>query len=165
MAAEDAAREALDRYRRGAGERGEAAGCLLERVRRLGELEGRQRRRSELVRRAVRESGLAWQAAGSAYDLAEEEGVDPALALELLHCRVLVRGPREARPTEVRGDTLLEAAPPEWISGPPLAEEEARWERRLRGSFRRLRRLLEEHATPESALLAYAEEPDVAPLD
>ncbi|HEX9106557.1 MAG TPA: hypothetical protein VF832_05005 [Longimicrobiales bacterium] len=165
MGAGDPAREALERYRRGAAERGEAAACLLERARRLEQLEGRQRRRSELVERAVRDSGLSWESAEEVYDLAEEEGLDPALALELLHCGVLVRGPREALPTEIRGDTVLQAAPPEWIAGPPPAEAEARRERRLRGSFRLLRRLLQEHGTAEAALAAYAEEPDVAPPD
>jgi len=165
MAAENSAREALDRYRRGAEERGEAAACLLERVRRLGELEGRRRRRAELVERAVRASGLEWEEAEEVYDLADEEGVDPALALELVHCRMLVLGPREAVPTELRGNTQLEATPPEWLSGPPPAQAQARRERRLRGSFRRLRRLLEECPTEEAALVAYAEEPDVAPHD
>ena len=157
----DAARAALERYRRGAAERGEAADCLLGRSRELEALEGHQRRRSELVDRAVRDSGMDWSDAERVYDLACEEGLDPALAFELLHCRVLVVGPRNVQPREAGDATELEATPPEWIAQPPPPAAEARRERRLRGSFRRLRRLLEERGAPEEALVAFAEEPDV----
>lgn len=160
----EAAREALERYRRGAARRGEAVACLVGGARRL-EREGLRRRRSEVVERAVRESGLGWEEAQQVYDVAHEEGVEPALALELLHCGVLVRAPEEQAPSELERDTVLEATPPEWLAGPPPEETEARWESRLRGSFRRLRRLLREHPSPEEALVAFTEEPDVAPPD
>ncbi len=162
MAPGDAARAALERYRRGAAQRGEAAACLLERAHELEGPAGHQRRRSELVDRAVRESGLEWTAAQAVYELAREEGLDPALAFELLHCRVLVLGPGDVRPTDARAHTELEATPPEWVESQPPPAAEARRERRLRGSFRRLRRLIEERGTPEEALVAFAEEPDVA---
>lgn len=165
MAPGDAARAALERYRRAATERGEPAACLLERARELEALAGHQRRRAELVDRAVRESGLAWTEAEGVYDLAREEGLDPALAFELLHCRVLVVGPTDVRATDARAHTELEATPPEWVETQPPPEEEARRERRLRGSFRRLRRLIEERGTPEEALVAFAEEPDVGVID
>ncbi len=157
----EGARDALERYRRGAAERGEAAACLLQRARDLEALAGHGRRRSELVDRAVRESGLEWAEAESVYEMAQEEGLDPALALELLHCRVLVLGPADARPGAAAAATELEATPPEWIAARPPPEAEARRERRLRASFRRLRALLEERGAPEEALLAFAEEPDV----
>ncbi len=160
-----AALRALDRYRSGAAARGEAAACLEERAHRLEELAGHERRRSELVERVASESGLDSAQAELAYDLAREEGVDPALALELLHCGVLVRGPADAEPVTERHDTVLEEKPPEWLQGPPPPEPEARRERRLRASFRRLRTLLRERGTPEEALVAFAEEPDVGPLD
>ncbi len=165
MARGEAARDALERYRRGAAERGEAAACLLGRAQELEAMAGHERRRSELVDRAVRGSGLEWAEAEGVYDLAHEEGLDPALAFELLHCHVLVLGPEDIRPTESRAGTELEDRPPEWIGAPPPPEAEARRERRLRGSFRRLRRLLEERGSPEEALVAFVEEPDVGRVE
>lgn len=164
MSRRNAALTALQRYREEAGRRGEAAACLLERARQLEALQGPERRRAQLVDRAVEESGLEWEDAEGVYDLATDEGLDPALAFELLHCRVLVHAPEDVLPAELRGDTLLEATPPEWIGGRPPAEREARRERRLRSSFRRLRRLLEERGSPEDALVAFTEEPDVERL-
>lgn len=162
MARRETALEALQRYRSGAAERGEAAACLLERARQLEKLAGHERRRAELVDRAVAQSGLGWEEAEAVYEVAQEEGLDPALAFELIHCHVLVRTTEDPVPTEVRGDTELEATPPEWIAEAPPDPAEAREERRLRASFRRLRRLLEERGAPEEALVAYVEEPDVA---
>ncbi len=165
MARGESARDALERYRRGAAERGEAAACLLARAQGLEALAGHERRRSELVERAVRASGLEWGEAEAVYDIAREEGLDPALAFELLHCRVLVLGPEDVRPTESRAGTELEERPPEWIAAPPPPEEVARRERRLRASFRRVRKLLEERGTPEEALVAFVEEPDVGRVE
>ncbi len=165
MARGEAARAALERYRHGAAQRGEAAACLLARAHELEALAGHERRRSELVDRAVRASALDWAEAEAVYDLAHEEGLDPALAFELLHCRVLVLGPEEVLPTDSRDGTELEDRPPEWIGAPPPPAAEARRERRLRGSFRRLRRLLEERGTPEEALVAFVEEPDVGRVE
>lgn len=165
MTRRDAALTALQRYRDEASRRGEAAACLLERARLLEALPGHERRRAQLVDRAVAESGLEWEHAESVFDMASEEGLDPALAFELLRCHVLVHAPDDVLPAEIRGDTLLESTTPEWISGPPPAEPVARRERRLRTSFRRLRRLLEERGAPEEALVAFAEEPDVEKLD
>lgn len=156
---------ALDRYRAAASSRGEAAACLLERARELESLQGHERRRAELVDRAVAGSKLSWADAERVFDLAQEEGLDPALAFELLHCGVLVRDP-PVEPGRPEGETLLEATPPEWIQPTSTtAPPDAPRERRLRASFRRLRRLLEERGAPEEALIAYAEEPDVARLD
>ncbi len=161
MTRREAALEALARYRGDAAARGEAAACLAARAEKLEELHEHERRRTDLVERAVIESGLERERAEEAYDLAREEGLDPALAFQLLYCGVLVHGPDDARPTASRHDTVLEEMPPEWIAGPPPPAAEARRERTLRASFRRLRALLEECGTPEDALVAFAEEPDV----
>lgn len=161
MTRREVALTALARYRSDAATRGEAAACLIQHVHRLEEAGGGTRRRSDLVERAVAEWGLSREGAEVAYDLARDEGLDPALAFELLHCGVLVHGPDHAEPTMMRQDTVLEEMPPEWIAGPPPAEAEARRERTLRASFRRLRTLFEERGTPEEALVAFTEEPDV----
>ncbi len=165
MSRRDLVFRALDRYRAVASSRGEAAACLLQRARELEQLEGHERRRTELVDRAVDDSGLGWREAEQVYDLAVEEGLDPALAFELIHCGVLVQPP-SVGPERPESETLLQALPPDWIDPasttvPPDADRE----RHLRASFRRLRRLLQERSTPEEALVAYAEEPDVGRFD
>jgi hypothetical protein len=133
------------------------AACLLQRVDELETLAGHQRRRIELVERAVSEEGLERELAEEAYDIAREEGLEPAFGLELVRCGVAVCEPPDSdleATAAVRGH-------PEWLE-PPVPSEEATRERRLRLSFRRLRRFLEERPTPEEALVAFAAEPDVA---
>lgn len=150
-----AALDALERYRR---EAGPAAGCMIDGVRRLEE-DVHGRRRAELVERAVREDGLDRTEAEQVYTIAEEEGLEPAFAFQLVRCGVGVRWPGEAT---AAATTLDAEVPPEWVApatAPPA--DAARREWRLRASFRRLRRLLEERRTPEDALLAFVEEPDV----
>lgn len=154
-----AALGALERYRREADADGTAAGCLLEGVRRL-EADRLGRRRAELVGRAVREGGLEWSDAEQVYAVSEEEGLDPAFAFQLVRCGVGVRWPGDA---PLAATTLDAEVPPEWVAPPATTPppESARREWRLRASFRRLRRLLEERKTPEDALLAFVDEPDV----
>ncbi|MBX6363019.1 MAG: hypothetical protein IRZ00_04050 [Gemmatimonadetes bacterium] len=150
-----AALDALARYRR---EAGAAARCLIEGVRHLEE-DAHGRRRAELVERAVREDGLDRAEAEQVYTVAEEEGLEPAFAFQLVRCGVGVRWPGEA---DGAATTLDAEVPPEWVA--PVATppaDAARREWRLRASFRRLRRLLEERRTPEDALRAFVEEPDV----
>lgn len=155
----EAALEALARYReeraRDGGGRVGAAECLLQRVASVGDEEPRLRRRIELVEKAVEEGWMDREMAGEVYDVAREEGLEPAFAFELVRCGVAVCGPEEApeAPTVEKGR-------PAWLEE-PVPEEEALHERRLRMSFRRLRHLLEEKGSPEEALIAFAEEPDV----
>jgi hypothetical protein len=153
-----AALGALERYRREAEADGTGASCLLDGVRRL-EADRVGRRRAELVERAVRQGGLEWSEAEEVYQVSEDEGLDPAFAFQLVFCGVGVRWPGEA---PLAGTTLDAEVTPEWLAPPtPTAPESARREWRLRASFRRLRRLLEERKTPEEALQAFVDEPDV----
>jgi hypothetical protein len=162
---------ALDRYRSGLARDGGdpeqdashaerdagAAACLLQRTEEIETMAGRQRRRIELVDRAVGEEWMDRELAEEAYDIAREEGLEPAFGLELVRCGVAVCEPPDSdleATAAVRGH-------PEWLE-PPVEPEEAVRERRLRTSFRRLRRLLEDRPTPEEALTAYAAEPDVS---
>lgn len=145
---------ALRSYR---DENGDAASvdCLLRAATEPG-LGARGRRREELLERMTRH-GIPVDLAADAYDLALEEGVDPAFALELVRCGVgVVELPGEG----AEDAPASEAWPEEWLGVAPPPRE-ARRERRLRATFRRLRRLLAEHGTPEAALTAFAEEPDV----
>jgi hypothetical protein len=142
--------------RRGERESGAGAECLLERVPEIETMAGHQRRRIELVERAVTEERIERGLAEEAYDLAREEGLEPAFGLELVRCGIAVCEPPDSDLVEtsaVRGH-------PEWLE-PPVPGAEATRERRLRMSFRRLRRLLEERPTAEEALTAFAKDPDV----
>lgn len=134
-----------------------AASCLLQRVDELETMAGHQRRRIELVERAVDEAGLERELAEEAYDIAREEGLEPAFGLELVRCGIAVVEPPD---TELETTAAVKGHP-EWLE-PPVPPAEATRERRLRMSFRRLRSLLEESDTPEEALVAFATEPDVA---
>lgn len=149
---------ALERYRarRALDGGGEGAECLLERLPELESMAAHQRRRIEMVGRAVDEGWMERELAEETYDIAREEGLEPAFAFELVRCGVAVCEPPDsdlAESTAVKGH-------PEWLE-PPIPTAEAERERRLRLSFRRLHRFLEEKPTPEEALVAFAAEPDV----
>lgn len=119
---------------------------------------GREHRREALVERAEAQ-GLGRGAAEQAYDLALEEGVEPAYALAVIGEGISVR--------IFSGGASVEAAEsvePEWIDRPPAPEDAGR-ERRLRETFRRLRSILELEPTPRDALTRFAREPDLEAYD
>ncbi len=154
----DAALSALERYREWAADGGAAEGveCLIRRAHVAEDEAARHGRRSELIERAVEKDGLDPELAAEVYDIAREEGIEPAFAFELVRCGVAVRdmGETPEATYTVRGF-------PSWLEMPPEPEEEASRERMLRTSFRRLRHLLETRGSPEEALIAFAREPDV----
>ncbi len=159
---ESAALEALDRFRTWiAQDGGNAQGieCLIHRAAEVEEESGRHRRRVELIDRAVKEDHVDPELAEEVYDLAREEGVEPAFAFELVRCGVAVRD----LDTEEPDATYTVRGYPNWLES--LPPEEARRERLLRSSFRRLRGLLEEHGSAEDALIAFAREPDVGEVE
>lgn len=156
---EEATLAALARYRERRaldGGSGSAVECLLERVTGAEHRAEHHRRRIELVERAVDEGWIDAEDAGEVYDVAWDEGLEPAFAFELVRCGIAVCEP-EAEPPEA--PELLKGQP-EWLEAPVPAGEAVR-ERRLRMSFRRLRGLLERCPSPEEALVAFAWEPDV----
>ncbi len=160
---EGAALEALGRFRtwlaQDGGDVDTGIPCLIQRAHEVEEEAERHRRRAELIDRAVREDGIDPELAGEVYDLAREEGIEPAFAFELVRCGVAVRELDEEEPEA----TYTVRGYPSWLHA--LPEEEARRERLLRRSFRRLRGLLERHDSPEEALIAFAREPDVGEVD
>jgi hypothetical protein len=160
VAEKDAARAALSRFRErvGAGDRAELLAAGAEKN------AAATRRRAELVDWAVEEAGIARAHAMTIYDTAEEEGLVPAFAFELVLSRVAVcRGPRLDAPVPP-ADTSVEGAP-EWITPAevvePRATESLVREWRMRTSFRRLRGHLERCGSPEEAIDAFCAEPDV----
>lgn len=121
------------------------------------------RRREDMIGRTVDQTGMNRLHAELIFDIAVDEGLDPAFAFELVRSGVAVcDAPRDA-PVPV-DDTLLEGAP-EWIApeavSEPLPTEDLVRERRMRTSFRRLHGHLERCATPEEAIEAFCAEPDV----
>lgn len=152
-----AALEALERYRerRQGGSTG-ARECLLERATVADEEAAGRRRREELVGHGTQDLHLSRELAEFVYDLAWEEGLEPAFAFELVGCGVRVCDLDE----EGEDVSASVQGAPEWIADPtPTAA--ARRERQLRLSFRRLKRLLDERPTTQDALIAFVDEPDV----
>ena len=120
--------------------------------------DGPEHRREALLERAE-SRGLDRGVAERAYDVAREVGLEPAYALLVVAEGVSVQSyPRSS------GAEATEAVEPEWIDRPP-SPEDARRERRLRETFRRLRSLLEDSPTPRDAFTRFAEEPDLEAYD
>lgn len=163
--AKEAARRALSAYRERRRRRRDPAtfyGALeglldVDLEARLQEAQ-RRRRREEVVGAAVAD-GVPRDLAELAYDVAREEGLDPALALELVRTGLGVVPPPEGLSTASRAPASDKYVPP-WLWPAPDPEALLR-ERTLRLSFRRLRGLLERHRDAAAALEAFAEEPDV----
>ncbi len=129
--------------------------CLEERARLIAEEAVALRRHEELLEWAVDEIGLDRAFAERVYDVAREEGIEPAYVFELVNCGVGVE------PGSTADDApSLQPAPPRWIEQAPPPDEAAR-ERRLRTSARRLKSLMESCAGPAAALRSFAEAPDV----
>jgi hypothetical protein len=119
------------------------------------------RRRIELVERATSD-GHSIEYADLIYDIAEEEGIDPALAFELVLNGIGVR--ELAPPNDDRWVETQVEAPPKWVTEPRTAPAAAAPERHMRTTFRRLRSLIEQHGSLRAALEAFAQQPDVAEM-
>lgn len=117
-----------------------------------------QRRREDILREAE-EAGMSPELAVMLYDIAREEGLDPALGYELVRCGLGVQPPEEGV-TNAPDHPVTDKYRPEWL-GEPVPPDSLLRERGLRLSFRRLRRLLEEHDDAGEALHAFVREPDV----
>ena len=119
---------------------------------------GREHRREALIERAEAR-GLGRGTAEQTYDLALEEGVEPAYALAVVGEGISVQ--------TFGGGAAVEASEsvePEWIDRPPTPEDAGR-ERRLRETLRRLRSFLDIEPTPRDALTRFAREPDLEAYD
>ncbi len=118
-------------------------------------------RREEILEEAAAE-GMSEALAGELYDVAREEGLDPALAFELVRSGIGVLPPRGGvsnAPEQPSTDRYV----PEWL-GDALPPDELLRERTLRLSFRRLRGMLAEHEEVRDAFRAFVCEPDVGPV-
>lgn len=132
--------------------------CLLTAAE--GEVDAAElhRRRMDVIAEAEA-AGMSPALAEMMYDVAREEGVDPALAYELVRSGLGVAPPPggvENAPGQPASDKYY----PTWLL-PAAPTDEVLRERMLRMSFRRLRAILAREHDPVEALRAYAREPDV----
>jgi hypothetical protein len=120
------------------------------------------RRRMDVIQECVA-VGMSDELAEMLYDVARDEGLDPALAYELVRAGLGVLPPRDGvhnAPDFATTDKYR----PEWLE-PPVDPDTVLRERTLRLSFRRLRALLEQHTDDAAqAFRAFAREPDVGPV-
>lgn len=134
---------------------GSASGLLAEDAVDAAE---RARRRMDVIAEA-QEAGMSPELAEMMYDVAREEGVDPALGYELV-CSGLGVAPPQGGLANAGDQPASDKYYPTWLL-PASPTDDVLRERMLRLSFRRLRSLLELHADPAEAFRAYAREPDV----
>lgn len=151
---------AFHRYHRWSGEDDVGLRFLLERAGEIREEGERSRRREELMERAVQDGHVSREVAERAYEVAREEGLEPAFALEVVAARVAL-----ARPAEQEAEApARQTTPPDWIEDSPTPDE-ARRERVMRETFRRLRRLFEGHPDPRDAFRALGLSEDLRSFD
>lgn len=136
---------------------------LLQRAAALDQEGGISRRREELIQR-VTDAGHPREYADQLYDVASEEGVDPAAALELVLCGVGVRDLGGPTPDQSWDEAQVEA-PPTWLNDTAPTPDEAARERQTRASFRRLRSMLERAPSTEAAIREFVKQPDVGEIE
>ena len=115
-------------------------------------------RRCQILEEAAQE-GIPVELAELLYDVAWDEGLDPAIGFELVRTGLGIAPPADGvtnRSEEPASDKYL----PAWIF-PPTPPDEMLRERMLRVSFRRLRALLESEENVDEAFRRFANEPDV----
>ena len=118
----------------------------------------RARRRMDVIEEAQAE-GMSPELAEMMYDVAAEEGLDPALAYELVRSGLGV-APPAGGVVNANEQPASDKYYPTWLL-PASPTDDVLRERMLRLSFRRLRAMLERHADAAEAFRAYAREPDV----
>ena len=164
---EESASHALDAYReRRRRRRAEdtyfgSSDCVLSKTERQGGETDLTSRRVEIMD-AAQQSGMPPELAELLYDVARDEGLDPALGYELVRCGLGVCPPDDGlsnAPTQPTTDKYR----PEWLD-PAVPPDTLLRERMLRLSFRRLLSLLERHPEVDDAFRAFAREPDVGYL-
>jgi hypothetical protein len=149
---------------RDAGPHIEERGPLQERLLRLTAAAedlggGREHRREALVQRAE-SRGIGRPEAEQAYDIARQEGLEPAHGMA-----VVLEGVSVQLLDGIRPDVdATESSEPEWVDQPPPRDLAVR-ERRLRQTFRRLRSKMEQEESAQAAFSAFADEPDLEAFD
>jgi len=122
-----------------------------------GEREG-DRRRSEIMDEAE-EVGMSCELVELLYDVALEEGIDPAIGFDLVRSGLGVAPPADGV-SNAPDQPMMDKYLPPWMF-PAQPTDQMLRERMLRMSFRRLRAMLQEEEKVEDAFLRFANEPDV----
>lgn len=115
-------------------------------------------RRSSILEEAAAD-GMPAELAELLYDIALEEGLDPAIGYELVRTGLGVAPPPEGLSTTGDAPAVDKYLPP-WMF-PATPPDLVLRERMLRVSFRRLRSRLEAEEDVEQAFRDFANEPDV----
>ena len=115
-------------------------------------------RRSSILREA-QEEGVPQDLAELLYDIAWEEGLDPAVGFELVRTGLGVAPPDSGVSTTSEAP-VSDKYLPAWIF-PAVPPDQLLRERMLRFSFRRLRSFLEQEEEVDEAFMRFAREPDV----
>ena len=135
--------------------------ALVERAAALDVDGAVSRRREELVQRA-QAAGHSHEYADRLYDVASEEGVDPAAAFELVFSGIGVR--ELIPPSADQWEETQVEAPPTWVAESE-APEDAAQERLVRTTFRRLRSIMEGKTSAREAIAEFVEAPDVGEVN
>ena len=161
---EESARRVLNGYlerrrrRRGEDTYFGGAECFLEQAEGTLDTPERERRRSEILADAD-EAGMSRDLAEFLYDIAREEGLDPALGFELVRSGLGICPPADGISNATAAPATDKYLPP-WMF-PAAPPDQMIRERTLHLSFRRLRSLLEQHHDVDEAFRRFANEPDV----
>jgi hypothetical protein len=161
---EESSRFVLDAYReRRRRRRGEdtyfgSVDALREQVEEGIDPSELERRRSTLMREGE-EVGMPRELVELLYDIAREEGLDPALGFELVRSGLGICPPPEGITNASELPTTDKYLPP-WMF-PAIPTDQLLRERTLHLSFRRLRSLLEKHHDIDEAFRHFASDPDV----
>lgn len=115
-------------------------------------------RRSTILEEAE-DAGMPRDLAEFLYDIAWEEGLDPAIGFELVKTGLGVSPPSDGL-TNAPDAPTVDRYLPAWMF-PATPPDQLLRERMLRMSFRRLRALLEKEEDVDEALRSFANEPDV----
>ena len=146
------------RHRRGEDTYFGSAECFIEHEEASIDAPERERRRSEIMEDADRQN-MPRELAELMYDVAREEGLDPALAFELVSCGLAVCPPADGVSNATQAPATDKYLPP-WMFPADPPDRFIR-ERTLHLSFRRLRSLLEDCHDVDEAFRRFAHEPDV----
>jgi hypothetical protein len=133
--------------------------CLRDGVAALTGDAAAERRHEALMEWAEGELGLARAWAEDVYALAEEVELEPVYAFLLVRCGIGVRELQQ--PVQDPDEEAVQQAPPDWVGADAVTLGDAALERRLRGTFRRMRAHLEQTATAAAAVESFLAEPDV----
>jgi hypothetical protein len=118
-------------------------------------------RRHEVLMEWAESEGLERGYAEQVYALAEEENLEPLLALHLVRAGI---GVRELEAPEQDMDEAAQQTPPEWVTEDVVELDDIALERRLRATFRRLRGHLEGETDLMAAVRRMLQDADVGPL-